>query len=93
MWRKGGIDDLPGERIGIGTKKIFTERKNGVFRARMVAKGYDQIAGIDFQDNFAPVMSDVTFRMLLILTMSKRYYVETLDMKTAFLHGELEEEI
>ena len=93
VWRKGGINDLPGDRIGIGTKWIFTEKKNGIFRASLVAKGYDQIAGIDFQDNFAPVMSDVTFRMLLILTMSKRYYVETLDMKTAFLHGELEEEI
>ena len=93
VWRKNGIDDLPGYRIGIGTKWIFTEKKNGIFRARLVAKGYDQIAGIDFQDNFAPVTSDVTFRMLLILMMSKGYYVETLDVKTAFLHGELEEEI
>ena len=58
-----------------------------------MAKGYDQIAGIDFQDNFAPVTSDVTFRMLLILMMTKGYYAETLDVKTAFLHGKLEEEI
>ena len=72
---------------------MFKEKKNGVFRARLVAKGYDQIAGIDFQDNFAPVTSDVTFRMLLILMMTKEYYAEALDVKTAFLHGKLEEEI
>ena len=71
----------------------FQREENGVFRARLVAKGYDQIAGIDFQDNFAPVTSDVTFRMLLILMMTKGYYAETLDVKTAFLHGKLGEEI
>ena len=48
-----------------------------MFHTRLVAKGYDQIAGVDFQENFAPVTSDVTFRMLLILWMSKRYYAET----------------
>ena len=52
-----------------------------------------QIAGIDFQDNFVPVTSKVTFRMLLILMMTKGYYAETLDVETAFLHGKLEEEI
>ena len=41
VWRKGGIDDLPRDKIGIGTKWIITEKKNGIFRARLVAKGYD----------------------------------------------------
>ena len=65
----------------------FQGEEEWSFRARLVAKGYDQIAGIDFQDNFAPVTSDVTFRMLPILMMTKEYYAETLDVKTAFLHG------
>jgi len=93
VWKRNGIDILPDGRIGIGTKWIFKEKKNGAFRARLVAKGYDQIAGIDFQDTFVPVTSKVTFRMLLILMMTKGYYAEMLDVKTAFLHGKLEEEI
>ena len=90
VWKRTGVDVLPEGRIGIGTKWIFKEKKNGVFRARLVAKGYDQIAGVDFQENFAPVTSDVTFRMLLILWMSKRSYADTLDVKTAFLRGKLD---
>ena len=93
VWKRTGVDVLPEGRIGIGTKWIFKEKKNGVFCARLVAKGYDQIAGVDFQENFAPVTSDVTLRMLLVLWISKAYYAETLDVKTAFLHGKLEEEI
>ena len=93
VWKRTGVDILPEGRIGISTKWIFKEKKNGVFCARLVAKGYDQIAGVDFQENFAPVTSDVTLRMLLVLWISKAYYAETLDVKTAFLHGKLEEEI
>ena len=80
--QRNGIDILPEGRIGIGTKWIFKEKKNGVFRARLVAKGYDQIAGVDFQENFAPVTSDVTFRMLLILL---EYYPNINKMCLIFL--------
>ena len=46
---------------GIGTKWVFKKKKNGVYRARIVAKGYDQVAGVDFLYNFAPVLHDVSF--------------------------------
>jgi hypothetical protein len=36
-------------------------KRNGVFRATLVACGYNQIPGIDFSENYAPVMSDVTY--------------------------------
>ncbi len=63
VWRKKGLDTLPSNRKGIGTKWIFKVKKNGVYRARLVAKGYNQIAGIDFQYNFIPVTSEVTLRI------------------------------
>ena len=47
VWKRNGIDVFSDGRFGIGTKWIFKEKKNGVFRARLMAKGYDQIAGID----------------------------------------------
>lgn len=93
VWRKGGLKEIPWNRKGIGTKWVFREKKNGVFRARLVAKGYDQIAGIDFQYNFAPVTSEVTLRILLIMWLINDYFAEVADVQTAFLHGELEEEI
>jgi hypothetical protein len=54
VWRrKKGLNNLPPNRKGIGTKWVFKKKKNGVYRARLVAKGYNQIAGVDFQYNFA----------------------------------------
>lgn len=93
VWRQEGVNTLPPNRKGIGTKWVFKKKKNGVYRARLVVKGYDQIAGIDFQYNFAPVTSEVTLRILLIIWVIEDYFGEVADVQTAFLHGELEEEI
>ena len=93
VWRNEGLKNLPYGRKGIGTKWVFKQKKNGVFRARLVVKGYDQVAGIDFKYNYAPVTSEVTLRILLILWILKDYYAEVADVQTAFLYGELEEEI
>ncbi len=49
VWRNNGQKDTPSSRKGIGTKWVFKEKKNGVFRARLVVEGYNQIAGIDFK--------------------------------------------
>jgi len=93
VWRKEGVNDLPRNRKGIGTKWVFKKKKNGVYRARLVVKGYDQVAGIDFQYNFAPVTSEVTLRILLIIWIIEDYFAEVADVQTAFLHGDLEEEL
>ena len=93
VWRKKGIDYLPQNRKGIGTKWVFKQKKNGIYRARLVVKGYDQIAGVDFQYNFAPVTSEVTLRIMLILWLLEDYFAEVADVQTAFLHGDLEEEL
>lgn len=93
VWRKEGLHEIPHNRKGIGSKWVFKEKKNGVFRARLVAKGYDQVAGIDFQYNFAPVTSEVTLRILLVMWVVHNYFAEVADVQTAFLHGDLEEEL
>ena len=93
VWRNRGQNNIPRNRKGIGTKWVFKEKKNGVFRARLVVKGYDQIAGVDFQYNFAPVTSEITLRILLIMWIIEDYFAEIADVQTAFLYGELEEEL
>jgi hypothetical protein len=93
VWKKEGLTEIPHNRKGIGSKWVFKEKKNGVFRARLVAKGYDQVAGIDFQYNFAPVTSEVTLRILLTMWVVHDFFAEVADVQTAFLHGDLEEEL
>ena len=61
--------------------------------ARLVAKGYDQVPGVDFKFNFAPVTTEVTLRILLVLWIINDHFAEVADVKTTFLHGDLDEEI
>ncbi|KAH9783217.1 hypothetical protein KPL71_009226 [Citrus sinensis] len=63
------------------------------YRARLVVKGYAQKEGIDFNEIFSPVVRLTTVRVVLAMCATFDLYLEQLDVKTAFLHGELEEEI
>jgi hypothetical protein len=58
-----------------------------------VALGYSQVPGVDFSENFASVIDDATFRLILILIQREQQKAYSLDLETAFLHGELIEEI
>jgi hypothetical protein len=86
--------DLPeGVRL-LGAKWVFKKKKNGVYRARLVAKGYDQIPGVDYTENFAPVVNDVTIRTVLVLWLKNKHWVATLiDVETAFLYGDMDVEL
>jgi Reverse transcriptase (RNA-dependent DNA polymerase) len=65
---------------------------DGVFRARLVACGYSQILGIDFDESFAPNVINVSFRIMLIAKLIWNLQASILDVETAFLHCDLKEE-
>ena len=58
-----------------------------------MALWYSQVPGVDFTENYAPVVNDITMRILLVLKMVHKWSGEIIDVETAFLYGELEEEI
>ena len=62
-------------------------------KARLVAKGYVQQQGVDFDEVFTPVARLDTIRIILALAANRGWQVHHLDVKTAFLNGELEEEV
>mgnify|MGYP006197636723 FL=1 len=84
---------VPSHRRLIGCKWVFAVKRNGTYRARLVALGYSQIPGVDYTDNFAPVVNDVTFRIVLVRKMLEKLNSRIIDVETAFLYGYLEEEI
>jgi ATP-binding cassette subfamily B (MDR/TAP) protein 1 len=75
--------------------KLKTEENNSRprYKARLVVKGFSQKKGIDFEEIFSPVVKMSSIRVVLGLAASLNLEVEQLDVKTAFLHGDLEEEI
>lgn len=63
------------------------------YKGRVVAKGYSQKEGIDYHEVFSPVVKHTSIRIILSIVVNMDYELEQLDVKTAFLHGNLEESI
>ena len=59
----------------------------------MLALGYSKVPGVDFTDNFTPVVNDVTFTVALARMMIEDLNCMLMDVETAFLYGKIEEEI
>jgi hypothetical protein len=73
--------------------KIEPNRSQPRYKARSVVKGFSKKRGIDFEEIFSPVVKMFYIRVVLGLAANMNLEIEQLDMKTAFLHGDLEEEI
>uniref|UniRef100_A0A2N9JAE7 CCHC-type domain-containing protein n=1 Tax=Fagus sylvatica TaxID=28930 RepID=A0A2N9JAE7_FAGSY len=90
--------DLPPGSNTIGCKWVFKRkyRTGGTiqtFKVRLVAKGFRQREGIDYFDTYAPVARITSIRVLIALASIYKLVVHQMDVKTAFLNGDLDEEV
>ena len=86
-----------GEHI-IGTKWIFcnkTDEEGNVIhnKARLVAQGYSQMEGVDYDETFAPITRMESIRILLTLACQLKFKLYQMDVKTAFLNELLKEDV
>ncbi|GJY03919.1 putative ribonuclease H-like domain-containing protein [Tanacetum coccineum] len=90
--------DLPNGKRAIGSKWVFRNKKDerGIVirnKARLVAQGYTQEEGIDYDEVFAPVARIEAIRLFLAYASFKDFVVYQMDVKSAFLYGKIEEEV
>ena len=92
------LTELPQGRRAIGLKWVFKVKRDEYdavvrHKARLVVKGYAQRHGIDYDEVFAPVARMEAVRLLLALAAHEGWEVHHMDVKTAFLNGDLQEEV
>jgi transposase InsO family protein len=86
---------LPVGRNAIRNKWVYTI-KSGTevrYKARLVAKGFTQRPGIDYEETYSPVVRHDSLRAVLAITAAENLEMAQLDVKTAFLNGDLHEEL
>jgi hypothetical protein len=89
---------LPEGRKAVSCKWIYIVKQNSEgkvenYEAKLVARGYSQTYGIDYDETFAPVAKINTVRMLVSCATNFGWPLHQLDVKNSFLHGDLQEEV
>ena len=90
--------DLPSRKSSIGCKWVYKikTRSNGTvdcYKASLVAKGFTQEYGIDYEKTFAPVAQLSSVRTLIVISAAHKWPLFKMDVKNVFLNGELSEEV
>jgi hypothetical protein len=94
----GPIVQTPKGINPVGFKWVFVRKRNEKneiqrYKARLVAQGFSQRPGIDYEETYSPVMDMITFRYLISLTVSEKLNMRLMDVMTAYLYGDLDCEI
>jgi Reverse transcriptase (RNA-dependent DNA polymerase) len=85
--------DLPLGCKAVKSKWVFKRKADGRFCARLVAKGFTQIQGLDYNETFSPVARFESLQLLLALATLEDWEIHQMDVKLAFLNSLLDEEI
>jgi len=86
------IVDLPKRRKVVKNCWVFNIKPDGHYQSCLVAKGFSQVEGINFDELFSPVVHYETVRLLLAVAVLEDLDIQSIDVKTAYLYGNLDKE-
>jgi hypothetical protein len=89
---------LPEDKKAIGCKWVYEVKHNADgfvsrYKTRLIAKGYAQTYGIDYEETYSPVAKMTTVRAIIAMATIKGWSLHQMDVKNVFLHGDLQEEV
>ena len=93
VWRHVKRNDCPNYHRLVGCRWLFKVKRKNVYHARLVAIGFSKIPGVDFADNYSPVVNDVTFRVVVGILLIQNLKGKVVDIYNVFLNRDLEYEI
>ena len=93
VWRHVKRKDHPNDCRLVRCRWVFKVKRNGMYCARLVAKGFSQIPGVDYTHNYSPVVNDVTSRVVVARMHIENLEGKVVDIDNVFLNGDLEHEI
>ncbi len=90
--------DLPEDKKAIGCKWVYKVKHNANgsvsrYKAKLVAKGYAQTYGIDYEETYSPIAKMTTVRAIIAMAIAKGWFLHQMDVNNVFLHGDLHEEM
>lgn len=88
----------PKDKNIVDCKWIYKPKRNADgsiarYKARLVARGFTQQRGIDFEDTFSQMVKPTTIRIVLIIALQRRWKIRQLDVNNAILNGNIKEEV
>lgn len=91
-WNYIDVEEADGKRI-LSNKWIFSKKEDGRFKARLVVRGCEQKSDFNYDEIFSPVVSSNSLRIMFAIATLNDYHILKFDIKTAFLYGDIQEEI
>ena len=82
----------------VGYKWVFVRKRNEKneitrYKAHLVAQGFSQMPGIDYEETYYPIIDTITFRFLMSLVVNENLEMRLVDVVTAYLYGSLDTDI